>query len=318
MAAVGSIVTPASETQLARDTSLDGIHFMLPTPFHPDGELNTAPLQRLVDCAVDAGCTGVVTLGVMGEAHRLSDTERRSVMDAVISAADGRLKIVVGISSQSGRDVAERAKEAHNSGATAVMASPPRMAKPNDAAVKAYYSAIQDSGNVPLVVQDLPEQTGVHMSSEFIGELNSELPSAKHLKLEDPPTPQKVTRVVAATSGEMSVFGGLGGAFLFEELRRGAAGTMTGFAYPEVLVAIHRRMTEGDPEGARSLFYKWLPLIRYENSAGISLSIRKHLMAKRGLLDTADVRPPTPAIGNDTLEELDDLLNAMDLSVDAL
>ena len=192
---------------MARDTSLDGIHFMLPTPFHPDGEVNTGPLKRLVDCAVDSGCTGVVTLGVMGEAHRLSDAERRSVMDAVISAADGRLKIVVGISSQSGRDVAERAVEADSAGATAVMASPPRMAKPNDGAVKAYYSAIQNADDIPLVIQDLPEQTGVHMSPEFIAELNSDLPSAKFLKLEDPPTPQKVTRVVAATGGEMSVFG---------------------------------------------------------------------------------------------------------------
>ena len=93
---------------------------------------------------------------------------------------------------------------------------------------------------------------------------------------------------------------------------------MTGFAYPEVLVAIHRKMSEGDAEGARAVFYRWLPLIRYENSAGISLSIRKHLMAKRGLLETADVRPPTPAVGPDTLEELEDLLGAMNLDVTSL
>lgn len=303
---------------MVRDNSLDGIHFMLPTPFHPGGELNTAPFQRLVDCAVDSGCTGVVTLGVMGEAHRLSDVERQSVLDAVIEAADDRLKVVVGISSQSGIDVAARAKQASSAGASAVMASPPRMAKPNDAAVAAYYSAIQQADDIPLVVQDLPEQTGVYMSPEFIARLNEELPSAKHLKLEDPPTPQKVTRVVAATGGNMSVFGGLGGAFLFEELRRGASGTMTGFAYPEVLVAIYRKMSSGDVEGARAVFYRWLPLIRYENTAGISLSIRKHLMARRGLLDTADIRPPTPAVNDDTLEELDDLLSAMDLSVSNL
>lgn len=303
---------------MARDTSLDGIHFMLPTPFHPDGNLNVVPFKRLVDCAVNSGCAGVVTLGVMGEAHRLSDDERNQVMEAVISAADGRLKVVVGISSQSGIDVAARAVSAAQAGASAVMASPPRMAKPNDAAVAAYYSAINDADDISLVVQDLPEQTGVYLSPEFIARLNEDIPSAKHLKLEDPPTPQKVTRVVAATGGKMSIFGGLGGVFLFEELRRGASGTMTGFAYPEVLVAIHRKMSTGDTEGARAVFYRWLPLIRYENTVGIGLSIRKHLMTRRGLLDTADVRPPTPAVGQDTLEELDDLLNAMDLDVNDL
>jgi 4-hydroxy-tetrahydrodipicolinate synthase len=303
---------------LPRDTALDGIHFMLPTPFTADVEVNPGPFQRLVDCAVASGCTGVVTLGVMGESHRLSDTERSLVMNTVIKAADGRLKVLVGISSQSGRDVAERAREASAAGASAVMASPPRLAIPNDSAVKAYYSAIQDAVETPIVVQDLPEQTGVHMSPEFIAGLNQDLPSARYLKLEDPPTPQKVTRVVAATGGNMSVFGGLGGAFLFEELRRGGAGTMTGFAYPEVLVAIYRKMKAGDQEGARDVFYRWIPLIRYENSAGIGLSIRKHLMTKRGLLDAPHVRPPTPSIGQDTVEELDDLLASMDLDVSSL
>lgn len=303
---------------MTRDTSLDGIHFMLPTPFAADGEVDRGPFQRMVDCAVESGCAGVVTLGVMGEAHRLSDSERSSVMNSVISAADGRLKVIAGISSQSGRDVAMRAREAKDAGASAVMASPPRLAKPNDAAVMAYYSAITEASDVPLVVQDLPEQTGVHMSPDFIARLNSELPSARHLKLEDPPTPQKVTQVVNATGGNMSIFGGLGGAFLFEELRRGAAGTMTGFAYPEVLVAVYNKMAVRDVEGARSVFYKWLPLIRYENSAGISLSIRKHLMARRGLLDAPNVRPPTPAIGKDTITELEDLLMSMDLDVRSL
>ena len=303
---------------MPRDTSLDGIHFMLPTPFDADGEISPAAFHRLVDCAANAGCTGVVTLGVMGESHRLSDTERSLVLNTVIEAADGRLKVVVGASSQSGRDVAVRTKEASAAGASAIMASPPRLAKPNEPAVMAYYAAIQDATDLPIVVQDLPEQTGVHMSPEFIAQLNSELPSARHLKLEDPPTPQKVTRVVAATGGNMAVFGGLGGAFLFEELRRGAAGTMTGFAYPEVLVAIYSKMSLGDIEGARTLFYRWLPLIRYENSVGIGLSIRKHLMTKRGLLDGPHVRPPTPAVGHDTVEELEDILNSMDRNMSDL
>jgi 4-hydroxy-tetrahydrodipicolinate synthase len=291
---------------------------MLPTPFDADGELSLPAFQRLVDSAVSSGCAGVVTLGVMGESHRLSDAERNEVLNAVVKAADGRLKVVVGVSSQSGRDVALRSKEAEAAGATAVMASPPRLAKPNEPAVMAYYVAIQNAIGIPIVVQDLPEQTGVHMSPEFIASINSDLPSARFLKLEDPPTPQKVTRVLDATSGNISVFGGLGGAFLFEELRRGASGTMTGFAYPEVLVAIYRKMQSGDSEGARAVFYRWLPLIRYENSAGIGLSIRKHLMTKRGFLDSAHVRPPSPSVGQDTVEELEDLLDALDLDVNDL
>ena len=300
------------------EDSLNGIHFMLPTPFTPGGDVDTAPLSRLVEAAAQAGCRGVVTLGVMGEAHRLLDSERRPIIDAVVSAANGRLTVTVGISADSNRAVAARAKEAESAGATAVMASPARLAKPNPQATYAYYASIQEAVDVPIVVQDLPEQTGVHMDPAFIAKLNSELPSAKYLKLEDPPTPPKVTRVLALTGDGMGVFGGLGGAFLFEELRRGAVGTMTGFAYPEVLVAVNRHMLEGDTESARNVFYRWLPLIRYENQQGIGLSIRKHIMTKRGFLTGPDVRPPSPTIDEATREELEDILAHMDLDVSRL
>jgi 4-hydroxy-tetrahydrodipicolinate synthase len=153
------------------------------------------------------------------------------------------------------------------------------------------------------------------MDPAFIARLNAELPHARYLKLEDPPTPPKITRVLALTGSKMGIFGGLGGAFLFEELRRGAVGTMTGFAYPEVLVRVHRHIAGGEVEKARDLFYKWLPLIRYENQTGIGLSIRKHLMTRRGLLTTPAVRPPTPTIDKATQEELEDILKAFDLLI---
>ena len=300
------------------DNSLNGIHFMLPTPFDENGDVDANSLKTLVNAARSASCRGVVTLGVMGEAHRLIDSERLPIIEAVKAAAGDDLTVTVGVSAESGRAVAERVKEAQSAGATAVMIAPAKLAKPNPQSTFSYYAAAQEVTRIPIVVQDLPEQTGVHIDPAFIAKLHGELPDAKYLKLEDPPTPQKVTRVKEATNGSMGIFGGLGGAFLFEELRRGAVGTMTGFAYPEVLVAIHRYMSEGDTERARSIFYKWLPIIRYENSAGVSLAIRKEIMKRRGFISRTDVRPPTPPIGDDTLDELTDLMNSLDLSVDSL
>jgi 4-hydroxy-tetrahydrodipicolinate synthase len=301
-----------------QENTLNGIHFMLPTPFDENGDVDAASLNTLVNAARSAKCRGVVTLGVMGEAHRLIDSERLPIIEAVKDAAGEDLTVTVGVSAESGRAVAERVKEAQLAGATAVMIAPAKLAKTNPQSTFSYYAAAQDVTQVPIVVQDLPEQTGVHMDPAFIAKLHSELPDAKYLKLEDPPTPQKVTRVKEETNGSMGIFGGLGGAFIFEELRRGAVGTMTGFAYPEVLVAIHRYMSEGETERARSIFYKWLPIIRYENSAGVSLAIRKEIMKRRGFVSRADVRPPTPPVGDDTLDELTDLMNSLDLSVDSL
>ena len=299
------------------EIDFEGIHFMMPTPFAADGSVDTRSIARLVDQAARSGCTGVVTLGVMGEAHRLTDAERAPIIEAVVNDCGDRLTVTVGVSGQSGVQVADRVREAQSIGATAVMASPPSMAKPNDAAVYAYYSHINDASDIPIVVQDLPEQTGVHMSAEFIARLNADLDNAKYLKLEDPPTPPKISAVRRASDDQIGIFGGLGGAFLFEELQRGAVGTMTGFAYPEALVKIHRQFSQGDVEGARQTFYGWLPLIRYENTAGLGLSIRKHIMARRGLLASPAIRPPTPAIDALGEAELDDILNAMAMFIDA-
>ncbi len=293
----------------------NGIHFMMPTPFKPDGNVDTAPIARLANCAAQAGCAGVVTLGVMGEAHRLSESERGAVIERVVKECEARLTVTVGISGQSGRQAVYRLLEAQAMGANAVMVSPPNIAKPNESAVYGYYSEIDAASEIPIVVQDLPEQTGVYMSADFIARLNSELENASYLKLEDPPTPPKISAVIAATGGSMGIFGGLGGAFLFEELRRGACGAMTGFAYMEALVDIYFRFANGDAEGARDVFYRWLPLIRYENTVGLGLSIRKHIMARRGMLDSPAVRPPTPSIDVLGLEELDDIMDAMSSAI---
>lgn len=295
-----------------------GIHFMLPTPFESDGSVDGASLVRCVEHAKSSGCAGVVALGVMGEAHRLLDDERDLVVETVVGAAAGELKVSVGISGQSSEQAVERLRSAQSASADAVMASPPSLSKPNDAVVFGYYANIDSVARVPLIVQDLPEQTGVHMSAGFIAGLSRHLDSAEMLKLEDPPTPPKVSATLSATGGSMLIFGGLGGSFLFEELRRGASGAMTGFAFPEVLVAIHRSYVAGDIDGARRRFYDWLPLIRYENSVGLGLSIRKHLLARRGLISRAAVRPPTPSIDALGLEELEDVLLGMSELIDGV
>ena len=297
------------------EQNFHGIHFMLPTPFDQNGDVDASSIKSLVNGARIAKCTGVVTLGVMGEAHRLTDSERGPIIDTVVKAAGDDLTVTVGGSAESGHSLAARTREAQSAGATAVMAAPAKMTKPNSTSTFGYYEAAQEITEIPIVIQDLPEQTGVHLHPEFIGKLHEELPDAKYLKLEDPPTPQKITSVIEATAGRMGVFGGLGGAFLFEELRRGAIGTMTGFAYPEVLVSIYNYLMKNDIDRARNIFYSWLPLIRYENSAGIGLAIRKELMKHRGFIETADVRSPTASIDIRTKEELNDLLNALDTNI---
>ena len=113
----------------------------------------------------------------------------------------------------------------------------------------------------------------------------------------------------------MAIFGGLGGCYFFEELSRGADGAMTGFPYPEALRAIRDEFVAGRRGNARALFYRWLPLIRFESqpgsTPGTSVGIRKEILRRRGWIGSAFVRPPAPALDPETLEELTEILAAV-------
>jgi 4-hydroxy-tetrahydrodipicolinate synthase len=114
-----------------------------------------------------------------------------------------------------------------------------------------------------------------------------------------------------ATNPDLRVLGGLGGQMLIEELRRGAVGTMTGFGYPETLVAIMRDWRAGNEEAAVERFHRWMPLIRFENQALLNLPIRKHIYMRRGAMASDKVRAPGPTIDEQTKTDLDDLLRSL-------
>ena len=292
---------------------LEGIHFMMPTPFDEKGKIDEESISPLVDLAIKAGCQGVVCLGVTGEANRLSDNERRLVLELVIREAKDRLPVTVGTSA-TGTDVTvQRSIEATTLGASAVMISPVLIAKQNLDAIFSFYKSVAIAINVPIVAQDYPRESNVFMSAPFIARMYQEIDKVKYLRLEDPPTPPKVTAINNLTGGGMGIFGGLGGTFLYEELKRGACGTMTGFAYPEILVKIYNYMIKAEFKKAAEIFYRYLPIIRYEFQDGIGVSVRKEVLKRRGFIRYANVRHPGLQIDEVTRKELYELLDTLKL-----
>ena len=151
---------------------------------------------------------------------------------------------------------------------------------------------------------DIEGLTGVTAEPDQIAALVEEVPAIQHIKLEDPPTPRKIEDVRHATGDRVLVFGGLGGMFLLEELQRGAAGTMTGFAYSEVLVDVFRSFRAGALGEAADEFFRFLPLMRFEMQAEIGLAVRKWLYAERGLIASGTLRAPATIIDEGTVSEL--------------
>lgn len=292
---------------------LTGVYNITPTPFQPDGQLDEPSLARLTDWTIAQGVHGMTILGVLGEAGKLSDAERDRVITTVIAANAGRIPICVGTSHAATDQCVAYSKRAAALGAKAVMVAPPKLARPNDAALRRHYLAVAEAVDLPIVVQDHPASSGVYMSVEFIARLAEEAPSCRFLKLEDEPAPIKVSQVLAANP-QVAVFGGLGGMMFLEELRHGAIGTMTGFAFPEILVTIFRQWASGDRDGATATFYRYCPLIRFENQPLLNLALRKQIYALRGVITSARIRAPGMLVDDATMDDLHDLLRRLELS----
>ena len=285
---------------------LEGVYSVLPTPFDARGDVDEDSLRRVIDLFIEAGVNGVTALGVTGEVARLDDSERRRVLEVVVKHVGGRIGVVAGTSADGTRTCVAYSRHALDAGATAVMVSPPRMPKLNSDAILRHYTALAEAVDIEIVVQDYPPISGYTMEPTLLASIARQLPRARTIKLEDPPTPFKTARILEKAEGlELRIFGGLGGVFLLEELMAGATGAMTGFAFPEILVQIVSLYRSGDVEAAADLFYRAVPLMRFEFQEGIGMAIRKEVLFRRGALASPATRPPAAQLDRSTREALD-------------
>ena len=285
---------------------LEGVYSVLPTPFTASGDLDEISLRKVVDLFINAGVNGLTALGVTGEVARLDENERRRVLEVVVEHVNGRVAVVAGTTAEGTRTCIGYSKHAKSAGATAVMVSPPRMPKLNSDAVVRHYTALAEAVDIEIVVQDYPPISGFAMEPALLARIATEIPRARTIKLEDPPTPFKTSRILAASGDtEVRIFGGLGGVFLLEELLAGATGAMTGFAFPEILVRIVSLFRSGSIDEAADVFYRAVPLMRFEFQEGIGMAIRKEVLHRRGAIASPATRPPAAALDKTTREALD-------------
>ena len=297
-----------SAPSVASGPSLRGTWYILPTAFDAQARLDTASLARLVEAATTWGVDGLTAMGVMAEPGSLSADEREVALRTIFEASAGRLPVAVGCSASTVGGVVALGRQAGALGAVALMVAPPVLLRNVDL-LPSFYRAVAAEVSLPLIVQDEPAATGVSVPVSILLACLAAA-GARTVKLEDPPTPPKIGRLLTEDP-TLTVFGGLGGAAALWELERGACGTMTGFAYPEILRAVRLAHEAGDAERAGRLFDRYLPLLAYEAQPVVGLAIRKEVLRRRGALAHATTRGPGGPLDDATLAALDRLLGRL-------
>lgn len=293
---------------------LEGIYVIVSTPFDERGRLDTGSFATLLDATVRTGVQGITILGVAGEAPRLNDAERERLTDIAMTAIGGRVPAIVGVS-HDGTDVTiERTQAAKAAGAAGVMIAPPNFSKVGKGLIE-HYRRIGAEGGLPIVLQDYPPVNGVSMSPQFMAELVTAVPEVVTIKLEDIPTAVRIRQTAAALpQGRITFQGGLSGVWLLDELRAGASGAMTGFPYPEILVAIWQAFRAGNESEAAALYYRYLPLMLLDGQPGTGVAARKEVQVRRGQIKHATVRAPGLSLDSQAKRDLHTLLDTLDLA----
>lgn len=287
---------------------LDGVIPIVATPFNDDESLDLPSLDRMIRFFGAMGCNGVTLLGVLGESNRLTDAERRALVQTAVAAA-GTMPVIVGCSHSGTAATVALCDEAANQGARAVMIAPSKQPVPSDESVFTYYSRIAEKIRLPIVLQDHPASTEVHMPVPLILRIAREVPAIVAVKAEAVPSPPKIAALRPALAAERNIpiLTGLGGLYGLFDLERGSDGYNTGFAFPEILIAIVNAFRAENVDTAWEIYRRYLPLIVYEQQPG--LAIRKEILRRRGLIDSARVRHPGATIDAATALQLSALLD---------
>jgi len=314
------IIRSGEETGMTRlSTTASGVFVIAVTPFHDDGTIDEGSADQMVDFYRSCGVSGLTILGMMGEAPKLDTGEALAFSRRVIRRA-GDLPVVVGVSSPGFAAMRALAHGVMEAGAAGVMIAPPGTLRTDDQIVTYYDQCVAAIGSdVPFVIQDYPQGTGVVMAPGVIRRIVMAHPSCVMLKHEDWPGLEKISGMRAfekddANGGPMrriSILTGNGGVFLDFEMERGADGAMTGYAFPDMLVEVIRLQRAGERDVAHDLFDAHLPLLRYEQQPGVGLAVRKSILKARGAIASDAQRQPASRLSTTARAEVRYLLSRL-------
>jgi len=292
------------------EKQMRGVYPILITPFDEQERVDVESLQSLVDFLIAEGVHGIgVALG--SEVFKLSEAERVLVTRTVVQQTAGRVPVVINTGANATALAVHYSRMAEEDGADALMLMPPSFVPVGGAEMRAYFRAVSDAVGIPIFIQDT---SNPHVPADVAVQIARESERVRYIKVESLPTPAMVHETVQKAGDILTVFGGAGGNYFVEEMRRGSVGTMPFCSQPEAFVEVWDRFQAGDEQGALDTFYRRiLPVNRLcgVDRGAAYYHIHKELLRHRGVIRTAVVRGPVSPLDDLVRREMVELFEAM-------
>lgn len=154
---------------------LYGAGVALVTPFHSDGTIDFAGLEKLIEHQISGGMDYLVSLGTTGEVATLSEDERKAVWAFTAEKVKGRVPLVAGIGGNNTAEIIHQLAQFDASGYAAVLSVSPYYNKPTQEGIFQHYKALAAASPLPLIVYNVPGRTGSNVSPETTVRLAKEV-----------------------------------------------------------------------------------------------------------------------------------------------
>ena len=232
--------------------ALRGVFPYLVSPIRDSGEVDAPVLARLCDDLIAAGVHGLTPLGSTGEFAYLDATQRRRVVEVTVEAARGRVPVVAGVASTTIADAVAQARAVERIGASGILAILEAYFPLADEGVYAYFKAIAEAVQVPVVLYTNPNFQRSDLSLAVIERL-SRVPNIGYIKDASVNT-GRLLSILNRVEGRLQVFAASSHVPACVMLL-GGVGWMAGPACvaPRQSVALYETCRRGDWAGAMRL-----------------------------------------------------------------
>lgn len=142
---------------------LKGIVPAMATPFKPDGALDHERIATLVEAYIQAGVHGISVAGSQGEFFALTEQEHLRLLEAAMSAIDGRVPLYAGTGAVTTRQAIAFTQAAQSMGVELALVITPYFIQPSQDELFEHYTAIAKATTLPVMLYNNPPRTSVNV-----------------------------------------------------------------------------------------------------------------------------------------------------------
>lgn len=227
--------------------------------------LDLAFTRRHVRWLVDAGCTGIVTPGSLGEGSVLTREEKAALWRACVGAVGKRVPVIAAIAAASTAEAVALARLAQQCGCRGLMILPPYVYQGTWREMRAHFAAVLTATRLSAMLYNNPIAYGTDVLPEQVVELAKAHPNLHAVK-ESSTDVRRITALRALLGDRLALFVGVDD-LIVEGIAAGACGWIAGLvnALPVESVRLFTWAREA-PEQARALYAWFLPLLRMDTT----------------------------------------------------